>query len=104
MRISWTDKRTNLSIREQLGHNEGTWLIDTIMKIIYIGVIEGKKGRGRSRKRCSQDITHRLNTTITEARRQAQDRTAYRRATLMLHARENLPQRRRKICPHGLEK
>ena len=99
LRVSYTEKRTNQSIRDQLGIKEETWLLNTIVKHkmeyfghvkrheclekeIYEGIIEGKRGRGRPRRRWSQDITERLNTTITGAGRQAQDRTAFRRAVI----------------------
>ena len=97
LRVPWTEKRTNVYIREQLNIKEETWLLNTIIKhkmtyfghvkrhdclekIICEGIIEGKRGRGRPRRRWSQDISDRLNTTVTEAGRQAQDRTAFRRA------------------------
>ena len=97
LRVSWTEKRTNQSIRDQLGIKDVTWLLNTIAKHkmcyfghvkrhecvekeIYEGIIEGRRGRGRPRRRWSQDITERLNTSITEAGRQAKDRIAFRRA------------------------
>ena len=97
LRVPWTDKRTNVSIKEQLQIKEDTWLLnaikkhkmkyfghvkrhDCLEKDIFEGIIEGKRGRGRPRRRWSQDITECLQTTVTEAGRQAQDRTAFRRA------------------------
>ena len=97
LRIPWTAKRTNSSILEQLGNIPENWLQDTIMsrklkyfghikrhdcleKDIYEGVVEGKRGRGRPRRRWSQDISERLNTTVTEAGRRANDREAFRQA------------------------
>ena len=97
LRVPWTEKRTNVSILQQLGNIEENWLLNTVVKgkmayfghvkrhdslerAIYEGIIEGKRGRGRPRRRWSQDITDRLNTTITEAGRRAQDRSAYRGA------------------------
>ena len=53
---------------------------ESLEKEIYEGIVEGKRGRGRPRRRWSQDIVERLNTSITEAGRQAQDRAAFRRA------------------------
>ena len=53
---------------------------DCLEKNIYEGIIEGKRGRGRPRRRWSQDISDRLNTTVTEAGRRAQDRAAFRQA------------------------
>ena len=53
---------------------------ECLEKEIYEGIIEGRRGRGRPKRRWSQDVTERLNTSITEAGRQAQDRVAFRRA------------------------
>ena len=97
LRVPWTDKRTNVSIREQLHIKEETELLnaikkhkmkyfghvkrhDCLEKDIFEGIIEGKRGRGRPRRRWSQDISERLNTTVTEAGRRAQNREAFRRA------------------------
>ena len=44
--------------------------------------MEGKRGRGRPKRRWSQDISDRLQTTVTEAGRRAQDRDAFRRAVM----------------------
>ena len=97
LRISWTEKRTNISILQQIGNIDENWLLNSVVKrkmqyfghvkrheslekSIYEGIIEGKRGRGRPRRRWSQDISERLNSTVTEAGRRAQDRSAYRRA------------------------
>ena len=97
LRIPWTEKRTNVSILTELGNIPEEWLQNTIVsrklkyfghvkrhdcleRDIYEGIIEGKRGRGRPRRRWSKDISERLNTTVTEAGRRAQDRDAFRRA------------------------
>ena len=97
LRIPWTEKRTNESILQQLGNFDENWLLNTVVqrkmkffghvkrhesleRMIYEGIIEGKRGRGRPRRRWSQDITDRLETTVSEAGRRAQDRDAFRRA------------------------
>ena len=97
LRIPWTEKRTNVSILQQLGNIDENWLLNTVVqrkmkffghvkrhesleRMIYEGLIEGKRGRGRPRRRWSQDITDRLETTVSEAGRRAQDRDAFRRA------------------------
>ena len=97
LRIPWTEKRTNVSILQQLGNIDENWLLNTVVQrkmkffghvkrheslegMIYEGLIEGKRGRGRPRRRWSQDITDRLETTVSEAGRRAQDRDAFRRA------------------------
>ena len=97
LRVSWKEKRTNVSILQQLGNVEENLLLnsvvqrkmayfghvkrhDSLERTIYEGIIEGRRGRGRPRRRWSQDISDRLNTTVTEAGRRAQDRSAYRKA------------------------
>ena len=99
LRIPWTAKRTHVSIRKQLGNIPENWLQDAIVRgklkyfghvkrhdclerDIYEGIVEGKRGRGRPKRRWSQDITDRLQTTVTEAGRRAQDRDAFRRAVM----------------------
>ena len=99
LRIPWTDKRTNKSVFEQIGNVPENWLQNTIMRQklkffghikrheclerdIYEGLVEGKRGRGRPKRRWSQDITERLQTTVANAGRRAQDRDAYRRAVI----------------------
>ena len=98
LRMPWTEKRTNNSILQELNIKEG-WLLSTIikrklkyfghvkrheglMKEILEGQVQGKRTRGRPRRRWSQDITERMKTTITRAGRIAQDRTAYREAVI----------------------
>ena len=85
-----TDKRTNISILEELGNISENWLQNDIMRRklkyfghvkrheclerdIYEGIVEGRRGRGRPRRRWSQDILDRLNTTVTEAGHNVQD-------------------------------
>ena len=43
----------------------------SLERAIYEGIIEGKRGRGRPRRRWSQDITDCLNTTMTETGEQS---------------------------------
>ena len=50
---------------------------DRLEREIFEGIIEGR-GRGRPKRRWSQDITDRINMNGTEAGRCAQDRDAYR--------------------------
>ena len=96
LRVQWTEKRTNISILQQLGNILETgcttqlwdrkWTFfshskrhDNLEREIYEGIIEGRRGRGRPKRRTSQDITDRMNMNVTEAGRCAQDRDAYRR-------------------------
>ena len=108
--MPWTEKRTNVSILQQLGNVEENWLLNTVVqrklayfghvkrhdsleRTIYEGIIEGRRGRGRPRRRWSQDITERLNTTVAEAGRRAQDRSAYRGAVADATCRRHPPPR-----------
>ena len=94
LRVPWTEKRTNVSILQQLGNVDENWLLNTVVqrklayfghvkrhdsleRTIYEGIIEGRRGRGRPSRRWSQDITDHLNANVTEAERQAQDLSAY---------------------------
>ena len=43
---------------------------------IYEGLVEGKRGIGRPKRRWSQNITERLQTSVANAGRSAQDRDA----------------------------
>ena len=100
-------KRTNDSIRKQLGNIPENWLLDTILrrklayfghikrhdcleKQIFEGIVEGKRGRGRPKRRWSQDVSDRLHTTVAEAGRRALSRDAFRRAAETLRAAEHL--------------
>ena len=97
LKVQWTEKRTNASIRDQLGNIPENWLLDTILrrklkyfghikrhdcleKQIFEGIVEGRRGRGRPKRRWSQDISDRLQTTVAEAGRRALSRDAFRRA------------------------
>lgn len=96
LRISWTERRTNRSIREELNVEED-WLEtyvkrqklrffghikrhESLSKIIMEGIVEGKRGRGRPRRQWERDIMEMLSKTVTEAGRLAQDRDIYREA------------------------
>ena len=98
LRISWTQKRTNRSILEELGITEN-WLLKTIKnkKLTYFGhikrhqslertIFEGKmpnnRGRGRPKRRWSDDIEGDLDTDLTTAGRMAEERDLYRRAVM----------------------
>ena len=41
----------------------------SLEKEIYEGIIEGRRGRGRPKRRWSQDITDRMHMNVTEAGR-----------------------------------
>ena len=104
LKISWTEKRTNKSVLEELKISEN-WLLnniksrklkyfghvkrhDSIEKIILEGVVPGKRRRGRPKRRWSQDITEQLGVDVTEAGRLAQDRSAFRSAVMRATSRQ----------------
>ena len=85
------------TILQQLGNIPENWLLNSIMRQemiffghtkrhgslereIFEGITEGRRGRGRPKRRRSQDIADRMNMNGTEAGRCSQDRDAYRRA------------------------
>jgi hypothetical protein len=96
LKISWTEKRTNKEILQQLRMEEN-WLLNNIAKrklkyfghikrhnslekTIMEGSVDGKRRRGRPRRRWHQDITESLKMSTHEANRLAQDRDAFREA------------------------
>ena len=98
LRIPWTEKRTNMSILQQLNIPEN-WLLkhikkrkikyfghikrhDGLEKIILEGMVPGKRGRGRPRRRWVQDITDVLGMTAAGAGHLAQDRKNFRTAVM----------------------
>ena len=98
LRIPWTEKRTNMSILQQLNIPEN-WLLkhikkrkikyfghikrhDGLEKIILEGMVPGKRGRGRPRRRLVQDITDVLGMTAAGAGHLAQDRVKFRTAVM----------------------
>ena len=104
LKISWTEKRTNKSVLEELKISEN-WLLnniksrklkyfghikrhDSIEKIILEGVVPGKRRRGRPKRRWSQDIIEHLGVDVTEAGRLAQDRSAFRNAVMRATSRQ----------------
>ena len=96
LRISWTERKTNASVLEQLGvkapqlfnlikkqklsyfghikrHN-------TVEKLFLEGTSEGRRGRGRPRRRWTQDIGEWMGVLTVEAGRQALERGEFRHA------------------------
>ena len=96
LRISWTERKTNASVLEQLGlkapqllnlikkqklsylgHNK--WH-NTLQKLFFEGTFEGRSGRGRPRKRWTQDIDEWMGVSTVEGGRQALERGEFRQA------------------------
>ena len=96
LRISWTERKTNASVLEQLGV-KAPQLLNLIkkQKLSYFGHIkrhntlkklfledtcEGRRGRGRPRRRWTQDIGEWMGVSTVEAGRQALERGEFRQA------------------------
>ena len=96
LRISWMEKRKNTDILKDL-NIEDNWLINNILqrKIKYLGhikrhdglertilegMVPGRRGRGRPRRRWLQDIKETMNMTIREVGDLARDRVDFRNA------------------------
>ena len=94
LKISWTEHRTNKSIRDEL-RLEDHWLENFIkkQKLKYFGhlkrseglgkiileeKIDGKRERGRPRRQWERDIRDAFDRSITEAGRWAFDRSCFR--------------------------
>jgi len=99
LRISWTEKRTNASIQQQLGIT--TSLVNRIRrnKLIYFGHImrsnslekdmivamgEGQRKRGRPRSRWLDGIEEDTGMSLQELTETTRDRTEWRRKVMMV--------------------
>ncbi|KAI8500917.1 hypothetical protein Bbelb_210120 [Branchiostoma belcheri] len=97
LRISWTDHRTNDSVLEQLGVERT--LLNTIKrrKLQYFGhatraenitthilqgVINGRRSRGRPRRRWGDDVRDWMGMPLAECSHRARDRREWRRLIL----------------------
>ena len=98
LKISWKDKRTNLSVLQELNTERDLLGKVTRLKLGYFGHIlrgsgrplaaqiiesqvEGKIKRGRQRKQWFDNIKEWTGLTYTEANRLAQDRNKWRKTT-----------------------
>ena len=96
LRISWTERKTNASVLEQLGVKAPQLLHlikkqkisyfghikrhNTLEKLFLEGTCEGRRGRGRPRRRWTQDIGEWMGVSTVEAGRQALERGEFRQA------------------------
>ena len=96
LRISWTERKTNASVLEQLGVKAPQLLNlikkqklsyfghikrhNTLEKLFLEGTCEGRRGRGRARRRWTQDIGEWMGVSTVEAGRQALERGEFRQA------------------------
>ena len=94
LRVPWTARRTNESIRDELNVKDN-WLLNFIIRqkltyfghvkrhdglerLVMEGIVQGRgRRRGRPKIRWEKDIRDRLGS-ITEAGRLAQNRTVFR--------------------------
>ncbi|GFR66832.1 endonuclease-reverse transcriptase [Elysia marginata] len=90
LRIPWTARRTNQNILQELGMKERQLLKNikqlklkyfghvvrhnNLEKLCLEGAVEGRRGRGRPRRRWTQDISDWLGFSVREASILAQDR------------------------------
>ena len=96
LRISWTERKRKASVLEQLGvkvpqllnlikkqklsyfgHING---ITHWKKLFLEGTYEGRRGRGRPRRRWTQDIGEWMGVTTLEAGKQTLERGEFRQA------------------------
>ena len=96
LRISWTEGKTNASVLEQLGVKAPQLLNlikkqklsyfghikqhNTLEKLFLEGTCEGRRGRGRPRRRWTQDIGEWMGVSTVEAGRQALERGEFHQA------------------------
>ena len=94
LRISWTERKTNASVLEQLGVKAPQLLNlikkqklsyfshikrhNNLEKLFLEGACEGRRGRGRPRMRWTQDIGEWMGVSTVEAGRQALERGEFR--------------------------
>ncbi|GFS11015.1 endonuclease-reverse transcriptase [Elysia marginata] len=94
LRTPWTARRTNQNILQELGMKERQLLKNikqqklkyfghvvrhnNLEKLCLEGAVEGRRGRGRPRRRWTQDISDWLGFSVREASILAQDRDGFR--------------------------
>ena len=101
LRISWRDHRTNQSILEQLDTSQQLLKViqrrklqyfghlvraDNLSTFILHGRINGKRRRGRPRRRWTDDIKEWTGLSIVDCLRTARDRTAWRTLVSLVQA------------------
>ena len=96
LRISWTERKTNASVLEQLvvkapqllniikkqklSYFDHIKRHKTFEKLFLEGICKDMRGRGRPRRRWTQDISEWMEVSTVEAGRQALERGEFRQA------------------------
>src|ERR1700733_12711757 len=97
LKVSWTERRTNESILQEIGHLRGSLTLgqraerqklmffghvmraDGMEKEMMLACGEGERRRGRPRKRWMEEIYEKTKMNLEELREATRDRDAWRK-------------------------